>query len=96
MASNICSPSLQGFANIEDGYCLLELQEHEGVCRGCVVGKNAKGSFPSSDCKSKGILDLVHSYVCRPMTISSFGGFLYYVTFIILPEDMGLVHKDQG
>jgi transposase InsO family protein len=60
-----------------------ELQvEHEGVCRGCTLGKNTKGPYPSSDSRSKGILDLVHSDVCRPMTVSSLGGFLYYVTFI--------------
>jgi hypothetical protein len=34
--------------------------EHDGICRGCALGKNAKGYFPGSDNKSKGILDLVH------------------------------------
>ena len=29
---------------------LLELQvEHKGVSKGCTLGKNAKGPFPSSD-----------------------------------------------
>jgi transposase InsO family protein len=51
-------------------------------CRGCTLGKNTKGPYPSSDSRSKGILDLVHSDVCGPMTVSSLGGFLYYVTFI--------------
>jgi hypothetical protein len=60
-----------------------ELQEeHEGICRGCTLGKNTKGPYPSSDSRSKGILDLVQSNVCGPMTISSLVGFLYYVTFI--------------
>jgi hypothetical protein len=27
--------------------------EHEGVCRGCALGKNAKGTFSSSDNRSK-------------------------------------------
>jgi transposase InsO family protein len=62
---------------------LPELQvEHDGICRGCALGKNAKGYFPSSDSRSKGILDLVHSDVCGPMTVASLGGFLYYVIFI--------------
>jgi hypothetical protein len=51
--------------------------EHEGVCRGCTLGKNTKGPYSSSDSRSKGILDLMHSDVCRPMTVSSLGGFLY-------------------
>ena len=41
---------------------------HDRICRGCVVGKNAKGYFPSSDSRSKGILDLVLLDLCGPMT----------------------------
>jgi hypothetical protein len=38
-----------------------ELQSvHEGVCRGCALGKNIKKPFPSSENRSKGILDLIH------------------------------------
>jgi hypothetical protein len=52
-----------------------ELQvEHESVYRGCTLRKNTKGSYPSSDIRSKGILDLVHSDVCEPLTVSSLGG----------------------
>jgi transposase InsO family protein len=40
------------------------------------------GYFPSSDIRSKGILDLVHLDVCGPMTVASLSGFLYYVIFI--------------
>ena len=36
------------------------LNDHDGVCRGCVLGKNVKGSFSSSSRRSKGILDLVY------------------------------------
>jgi transposase InsO family protein len=52
------------------------------VCRDCALGKNTKVVFPSSDSRSKGILDLVHSDVCEPMLIPSSSGYLYYVTFI--------------
>jgi hypothetical protein len=48
--------------------------EHDGICRGCALGKNAKGSFFSSNNRSKGILDLVHTYLCGPMTVSSLSG----------------------
>ena len=34
--------------------------EQHGVCKGCALGKYAKTAFPSSDSRSKGILDLVH------------------------------------
>jgi transposase InsO family protein len=56
--------------------------EHDGICRGCALGKNAKGSFPSSDSRSKGILDLVQSYLCGPMSVASLSGHLYYLIFI--------------
>jgi len=58
------------------------LNYHDGVCRGCVLGKNVKSSFPSSSRRSKGILDLVHSDICGPMSAQSLSGFLYYVLFI--------------
>jgi hypothetical protein len=56
--------------------------EHDGVCRGCALGKNAKGMFSSSDNRSKGVLDLIHSDLCGPMTVASLSGYLYYVIFI--------------
>jgi hypothetical protein len=56
--------------------------EHDGIYRGCALGKNAKGSFPSNDNRSKGILDLVHADLCGPMTVASLSGYLYYVIFI--------------
>ena len=56
--------------------------DHDGVCKGCVLGKNVKGSFPSSSRRSKGILDLVHSDICGPMSAQSLSGYLYYVLFI--------------
>jgi transposase InsO family protein len=56
--------------------------EHQGVCRGCALGKNAKDAFPSNDSRSKEILGLVHSNVCGPMSVPSSIGYRYYVTFI--------------
>jgi hypothetical protein len=56
--------------------------EHDGVCKGCALGKNAKRIFPCSATRSKGIFDIIHSYVCGQMTILSLGNFLYYVIFI--------------
>jgi len=56
--------------------------EHRGVCRGNALGKNAKAAFSSSDSRSKGILDLVHSDVCGSMSVPSLNGYRYYVTFI--------------
>jgi hypothetical protein len=56
--------------------------EHHEICKGCTLGKYTKTSFPSSDSKEAGILDLIHSDVCGPMSSSSLIGSLYYVVFI--------------
>jgi hypothetical protein len=52
------------------------------VCKGCLLGKNTKRSFSSSDSRAQGILNLVHYDVCGPMSSPSLSGFLYYVIFI--------------
>ena len=46
------------------------------------MGKNIRKYFPQSEHKSKEPLDLVHSDVCGPMSVHSFSGYSYYVTFI--------------
>jgi hypothetical protein len=52
------------------------------MCRGCALGKNAKDGFPSSESRPKGILDLIHSYVCTSIPVELVQGASYYVTFI--------------
>jgi hypothetical protein len=47
--------------------------EHQEVCKGCALGKYTKTVFSSNDNRS-GILYLVHSDVCRPMSSISLGG----------------------
>jgi hypothetical protein len=47
-----------------------------------MLGKNINKSFPSSDNRAQGILDLVHFEVCGPMSSPSLNGCLYYVIFI--------------
>jgi hypothetical protein len=38
--------------------------EHQEVCRGCALGKYTKTVFPSSDSRSAGVLELIHTDVC--------------------------------
>jgi hypothetical protein len=56
--------------------------EHQDVCRGCALGKFTKASFPNNDNRSVGVLDLVHTYVCGPMSRASLSGCEYYLTLI--------------
>jgi hypothetical protein len=66
---------------IVTGHPKFSIAQH-GVCRGCTLGKHAKTAFPSSEHRFKGILDLVHSYVCGPMSVSLIRGSMYCVSFI--------------
>jgi hypothetical protein len=59
----------------------ISLSKNE-ICKGCMLGKNINKTFPSSDNRAQGILDLVHSDVCGPMSSPSLSGCLYYVIFI--------------
>ena len=56
--------------------------DHEGLCKGCAQRKNTKNPYPNSDNKEKGILDIIHSYVCGPMQTNSLSGYVYYASFI--------------
>jgi hypothetical protein len=56
--------------------------KHHEVCKGCAMGKYTKTTFSSSDNRIGGILDLLHSNVCGPMSSPSLSGYEYYVTFI--------------
>jgi len=55
---------------------------HDGVCPGCDSGKKTRGLFPSNRNKTNDILQLIHSDLCRPMPLHSFGAKLYYIIFI--------------
>lgn len=46
------------------------------------MGKNTKGTFHSSESRSKCILELIHSDLCGPMSVASLSSFLYNFIFI--------------
>ena len=51
--------------------------KHEGICKGCALGKNTKKSFSKSKNRAKGVLDLIHFDICGPMSSPSLSGCLY-------------------
>jgi hypothetical protein len=75
-----------------------ELQStHEGICKGCDLGKNVKKPFSSNNNRFKEILDLIHLDVCGPMPVKPLGGSLYYVIFIdVLKKDLVISLEDKG
>ena len=56
--------------------------KNDGVCKGYAKGKNTKNTFPSSESKAKGILEIIHYDVCNSMSSNSLSGYVYYVSFI--------------
>jgi hypothetical protein len=54
----------------------------DGVCKGCAQGNNMKHSFSNNYSRAKGVLDIMHSYVCGPMSEPSLSGYVCYVSFI--------------
>ena len=54
----------------------------EEVCHGCALGKSKRLPFPKKSMhKTTKLLQLIHSDVCGPVHVPSFGGSRYFVTF---------------
>ena len=60
--------ALSSMKNLITGFPDLQV-DHDGVCRGCALGKNIKKPYPNSNTKTKCVLELIHSDVCGPMTV---------------------------
>ena len=51
------------------------------LCESCLFGKMTKTPFTKSCERASGLLELVHSDVCGPMSMTARGGYEYFVTF---------------
>ena len=58
--------------------CNLEVN----FCEHFIYGKQSQVRFPSGATRENGILELVHSDAFGPITVTSLGGSMYYVSFI--------------
>lgn len=56
--------------------------KHDDVCRGCVLGKYAKASFPRSDNITDGMLGLIHLDIYGSMSTRDLSGAEYFDNFI--------------
>ncbi|KAL0448975.1 UNVERIFIED_CONTAM: hypothetical protein Slati_1453900 [Sesamum latifolium] len=55
--------------------------DHLPTCESCLKGKMTKKPFVGQSAIAKGLLDLVHTDVCGPLSIPTRGGFSYFITF---------------
>ena len=52
------------------------------TCESCLLGKMTKLLFKGKVERASGLLDLIHTDVCSPMSVHARGGFVYFITFI--------------
>lgn len=74
-----------GMYSLGDRYgngCVLQVKDKFPDCVACLEGKLAAKPFPKGPAnRATSILELVHSDVCGPMPVSSWGGANYILTF---------------
>ncbi|CAL8122065.1 unnamed protein product [Prunus armeniaca] len=62
---------------------LPQIDHIDDVCEECQLGKRHRNSFPAhSSWRAKKPLELVHSYLCGQMSVTSHGGNKYFISFI--------------
>jgi hypothetical protein len=64
-------------------YGLLESLDFESfdTCEACLMGKMAKTLFNGYVERASDLLEIIHTYVCGPMSIPACGEFHYFITF---------------
>ena len=57
------------------------IMNHFSTCESCIMGKLPKSPFSRIGERAKGILELIHSDVCGPMSVQARSGSFYFITF---------------
>ena len=65
-----------------DGYFRPFKYESYGTCEFCLLGKMTKLPFKGKGQRAAETLELIHSDVCGPISVTARGGFSYFITFI--------------
>ncbi|KAL0303304.1 UNVERIFIED_CONTAM: hypothetical protein Sradi_6198500 [Sesamum radiatum] len=65
---------------------------HLPTCESCLKGKMTKKPFVGQSAIANGLLDLVHTDVCGPLSIPARGGFSYFITFTDDHSQYGYVY----
>lgn len=51
-------------------------------CETCIKGKMSQLPFPNKSERKSELLELIHTDICGPMRVDSYGGAKYFITFI--------------
>ena len=79
----------------KDGYFKPFTYIPYGTCEPCLLGKMTKLPFKGKGQRATEILELIHSDVCGPMSVTARGGFSYFITFIDDYSRYGYVYLMQ-
>jgi hypothetical protein len=62
---------------------LLESLDYESfeTCEPCLMGKMTRTPFSCTMERATDLLEIIHTDVCSPMSVSARGGYRYFVTF---------------
>ena len=62
---------------------ILDVDDCESLptCESCLLGKMTKSPFTRKGERANELLSLVHTDVCRPMSVNARGGYSYFITF---------------
>ena len=72
-----------GHASLKKMNLLLQSKYSlDNKCETCVKGKTSRKPFNNTGTRAKKLLEVIHSDVCGPVNITSYGGARYFVTFI--------------
>ena len=53
-----------------------------GICVDCIKGKQTKHTVNKEATRSSQLLEIIHTDICGPFDVPSFGGEKYFITFI--------------
>ena len=68
--------------NIETDIDISSVKKWD-VCDGCALGKQTRVRFQSNTtARTSKLLEVIHSGICGPMSMATFSGKRYFVTFI--------------
>ena len=64
-------------------YGFLESLGYEsfGACKSCLLGKMTKTPFSGIMERATDLLEIIHTYVCGPMSVDARGEYRYFLTF---------------
>ncbi|KAL0345819.1 UNVERIFIED_CONTAM: hypothetical protein Sradi_4413200 [Sesamum radiatum] len=66
--------------------------DHLRTCESCLKGNMTKKPFVGQSAVPNGLLNLVHTDICGPLSISARGGFSYFITFTDDHSQYGYVY----